>query len=76
MGSDAACDLSLSNGLVSGRHAELSLRDGLVFVADGGSTNGTFVDGARVAAGSNTQLRLGDLVSFAGADQLDKGPEP
>jgi S1-C subfamily serine protease len=53
---------------VSARHAEVRLADGAAILADLGSTNGTFVNGARIAG--PTPLADGDVVRF-GAD----GPE-
>jgi EAL domain-containing protein (putative c-di-GMP-specific phosphodiesterase class I) len=48
---------------VSGVHAELRVEDGQLWVKDLGSTNGTFVNGARLDGES--KLRSGDLLQFA-----------
>lgn len=63
----------LSNGVVlddatvSGEHAILYLRDGVWYVRDAGSTNGTLVNGQDTVAPS--QVRVGDLLTL-GAVQL------
>jgi EAL domain-containing protein (putative c-di-GMP-specific phosphodiesterase class I) len=55
--------LSLPCGTVSGVHAELYIEEGELIVKDLGSTNGTFVNGARLEG--QCVLRSGDLVQFA-----------
>jgi hypothetical protein len=49
------------DGFVSGRHAMVRLRGGSPTVSDLGSTNGTFVNGDRIAA--ETALHEGDEVA-------------
>src|SRR5471032_1802390 len=46
----------------SRRHAELSVVDATVYVEDLRSTNGTFINGERIAA--RTALKSGDLLRF------------
>lgn len=55
--------LTIENPSVSGKHAELTLEDGSLFVRDLGSTNGTFVNGMRIT--TPCKLKHGDLVQFA-----------
>jgi len=61
------CDAVLSHQTVSRRHARLVLLDNMLQIEDLGSTNGTSVDGAAVAAGTlrplhaGARLRLGDI---------------
>ncbi len=55
--------LTIDNASVSGKHAELILEDGNLFVHDLGSTNGTFVNGMRI--NSRCKIKHGDLVQFA-----------
>lgn len=59
------CDLSLSlpYSAVSNLHAEIKDCDGRIWVRDTGSTNGTFVNGSRIA--EETRLNDGDLIQFA-----------
>jgi pSer/pThr/pTyr-binding forkhead associated (FHA) protein len=61
IGRDAACDLRLdADEYVSARHARLELAPDGVRVVDLGSTNGTYVNGERVAR--ERLLRSGDVL--------------
>jgi pSer/pThr/pTyr-binding forkhead associated (FHA) protein len=60
MGRGRENDLVLSHALVSRAHCELFERDGVLFVRDLGSTNGTFVGSRRV---QESPLRPGDLLT-------------
>ncbi len=55
--------LQLNNRTVSGHHADLSLERGQLWVIDRQSTNGTYVNGRRIA--EPTPLREEDLLQFA-----------
>jgi len=55
--------LSLPCQTVSGRHAEIREREGGIAVCDLGSTNGTYVNGQRIAG--ETPLQHDDLIQFA-----------
>jgi EAL domain-containing protein (putative c-di-GMP-specific phosphodiesterase class I) len=55
--------LTIPCGTVSGVHAELRLENGELIVKDLGSTNGTFVNGARLEG--ECVIRSGDLLQFA-----------
>jgi hypothetical protein len=62
------CDVVLDgDGTVSARHARAGRRDDGVMVEDLGSTNGTFVNGERLAAAR--ALRFGDVLVI-GATRL------
>ncbi len=61
-GRNPDCDLVLSVGHPSRRHAELSLEDGRVWVKDLGSANGTFVNDRQVT--ERYALNAGDRVRF------------
>lgn len=66
VGRDSGVDLMIADeSSVSRRHAELRVEEGRVFLQDLGSTNGTFVNGARIAR--EVELRSGDEVQFGGA---------
>jgi pSer/pThr/pTyr-binding forkhead associated (FHA) protein len=59
IGRSAECDLRLQHRSVSRRHARLFLTDGDWFLSDLRSTNGTLVNGKRIA---NRWLKSGDLI--------------
>jgi pSer/pThr/pTyr-binding forkhead associated (FHA) protein len=61
LGRDPECDVVVADVTVSRRHAELRAVDGRMAVRDLGSSNGTSINGARVATG---ELSPGDTVSF------------
>lgn len=63
VGRSRACDLVLGGRRVSGRHARLEVSGGQVVLADGGSTNGTWIDGERLS--DPLVLADGDVISFA-----------
>jgi len=60
IGRAAGCSLVFDERFVSQVHCRIFLRDGSVFVEDLGSTNGTWVNGARVVG--QMPARLGDRV--------------
>lgn len=62
LGRDLTNDIPVNDAEVSRRHARLFIRDDNVFVEDLGSTNGTFLNGERIA--SPQQLRKGDEITF------------
>ncbi len=55
--------LAIPSPTVSNLHAEIVERDGLLILHDMGSTNGTFLNGKRIAV--DAPLNEGDLVQFA-----------
>ena len=58
-------DLQLNHGSVSKIHAALMMnREGTLLVADTGSTNGTYINGRRIAYGEARQIEEGDSVGF------------
>lgn len=67
VGRAAENDLVLAHPTVSQRHARLERRaDGSLLVVDLGSTNGTFVDGARVTGRSGVLARTGQRIAIGG----------
>ncbi len=58
------CDLTIPHKSVSKLHSVLVKSDGLLFVRDLGSTNGTKVNGQKITRGA---LLPGDVIAFAGA---------
>jgi hypothetical protein len=58
-------DLFIDDGSVSKIHASLVMnREGTLLVADTGSTNGTYINGRRLAYGEARQIEEGDVVGF------------
>jgi hypothetical protein len=58
-------ELYVNDSSVSKIHAALMVnRDGTLMVADTGSTNGTFINGRRIAYGEARQIEDGDVVGF------------
>lgn len=78
VGRGTECGLRLTEGSPSRLHAKLGVEDNQPWVEDLGSTNGTFVNGVRIAA--RTALKHGDALRFdieeftysAGAADADK----
>jgi two-component system, cell cycle response regulator len=65
VGRDTTCDLTLTDGSVSRRHAAIRTDEsGGVWVEDLGSTNGTSIDGQRLAA--PTPLEIGQTLHVGG----------
>jgi FHA domain-containing protein len=60
IGRALACDITIDDSYASGRHARLYDRDGRVYLEDLNSTNGTYVNGARVS--TQQLLRPGDVI--------------
>jgi hypothetical protein len=58
-------DVHLDHASVSKIHAALMLnREGTLLVSDTGSTNGTYINGRRIAYGEARQIEEGDVVGF------------
>ena len=65
IGLDPGCDLCLPDMMVSRRHAHLSVKgNGDCWIADDGSSNGTYVNGEKLA-GRERLLKDGDKISIA-----------
>lgn len=63
IGLDARCEICIdSDTYISGQHAEISFREGQYQIHDLDSTNGSFVNEARITAAAlrnNDRVRLG-----------------
>jgi two-component system, cell cycle response regulator len=59
IGRSSQCDIQIEDDNVSRKHAEINFRDGLVWLTDLQSTNGSYVNSKRV---SEVPLNDGDLV--------------
>jgi len=75
IGRHSSCDFSIRSDEISRRHAEVSFEDGQFVVRDLGSTNGTFVNGAR--AEGKSPLSPGDRIELGSSTitfcQVDVG---
>lgn len=61
VGRSPDCDLQFAAAHLSRRHAQLQIVDGLLFVKDLGSSNGTYLNGEKV---TETRVRRGDELRF------------
>lgn len=62
VGRESGCDLLIKRNEVSRKHAELSVRNKVLFIKDLGSANGTTVNGTQI--NGEVALNLGDKVVF------------
>jgi pSer/pThr/pTyr-binding forkhead associated (FHA) protein len=68
------CDLYINRGSISKMHCVIVKTDGLLFVRDLGSTNGTKVNGQKIVRGA---LLPGDQLAFANVlFKVFLGPDP
>ncbi|MBX2798391.1 MAG: FHA domain-containing protein [Myxococcales bacterium] len=77
IGRSAACELQVSDPLVSGEHALLHWDGDTWVVRDLASSNGTFLQGERLAVGAATAVTQGQSLRFATDDPwslVDAGP--
>lgn len=69
---DKLCDICIHKSSISKMHCLIVRTDGLLFIRDLGSTNGTKVNGQRVVRGA---LLPGDELAFAGEKfRVEMGP--
>jgi pSer/pThr/pTyr-binding forkhead associated (FHA) protein len=61
-------DILLADGRVSRRHAQINSQDGALTLEDLGSTNGSKVNGTKLASGETKALAGGDKISFGGLE--------
>jgi hypothetical protein len=70
VGRAPTCALRLLPRYVSGQHARLCWRNKRWDVRDLGSSNGTFVNGARITAGEPRHVERGSHIAFGNVDEL------
>jgi len=82
MGRSLDVDVPVPHVSVSRRHALIEVSDSGFLLSDLGSSNGTFVDGTRLAEGErreisyDTPFRVGEVVFRVCADEKVGGPPP
>ena len=64
----AQCGIFLQEPRISGVHATLRFEGGQLWVRDESSNNGTFLDGARIAAAAWTPVAAGGQLRFGPID--------
>jgi len=69
IGRNPSNDIVISNGVISGSHARITLTGGVLYIQDLSSTNGTFVNYQRIDPNSSVAI-LGKNVSLAGQIQV------
>lgn len=68
-GKDAAsADYVLQNDTISRAHAEIKKRNGVYYLTDLGSTNGTFVNSKRLPKNTAIEVSNGDTVKFSNVE--------
>ena len=70
VGRGLSSDIALYDPTISRRHAELTARTDGVQIKDLGSSNGTFVNGAKVTSG---RIQAEDTVTFGRLDVPSQG---
>jgi predicted component of type VI protein secretion system len=65
LGRRESCDICLQFPHVSGKHCELTFREGLWILRDMDSTNGIKINGTRLDKGAKKVLHNGDVLAFA-----------
>lgn len=61
-GRDSSCDIVINDETVSKRHAEIEVDGDSIRIKDLGSSNGTFVNGRRLASNESVRLQILDSV--------------
>lgn len=56
------------NNMISRKHCRITCVNGVHFISDEGSANGTFVNGVRVLQGQRCQISKGDIIRLANSD--------
>ncbi|HIE57803.1 MAG TPA: FHA domain-containing protein [Anaerolineales bacterium] len=69
IGREAACEITIDDKTISRRHAKINHLNGRYFIADLGSSNGTFINGNRLGS-SPVPLAPGDQIQLGTAVTL------
>jgi phosphoserine phosphatase RsbU/P len=73
LGRSADCTFKITDNFLSRKHAELVSREGIWYLRDCGSANGTYVNGVRIAG--EAEVRAGDCIRL-GDSELRIGEHP
>ncbi len=57
-------DIVILDGVISGKHAQITVSDGFYLIEDKNSTNVTFINSKRIPPGHNVRLKLNDEIAF------------
>ena len=68
-GKSASVDVNIDHAYVSRRHFQLRCQDGVYFISDLDSTNGTYLNGERLNPNEERRVRDQDAIALAG-DQV------
>jgi hypothetical protein len=78
VGRSGSNELIVDDNSVSKTHASVSLSEGGLLLADTGSTNGTFLNGERIAYGKAVKIDEADKITFGSIDvrfeKVDREP--
>lgn len=67
------CDFVIDfNKAVSNRHCCITCKDGINYIVDLKSTNGTFLNGVRLSANEKRQIKIGDKIKLANVEFVVK----
>lgn len=67
------CDFVIDyNKTVSNKHCCIICKDGINYIMDLKSTNGTFINGVRIAADEEKQIKIGDKLKLANVEFVVK----
>ena len=56
------------NKMISRKHCRVTNMNGIYYISDEGSANGTFVNGVRINPGQKVQINRGDVIRLADSD--------
>ena len=62
IGRESTCDITIDNTAISRQHVSLALHNGIYFISDLGSTNGTFVNSKKIT--SDKPVSQDDTIEF------------
>lgn len=66
LGKDTSADYCINgNSSISRNHARITVKGGQCFITDMRSTNGTFVNGARIAPNQEAPIKSGDIIRLS-----------